>query len=123
MIMVYISVSMTKLRLHIILRHQDNAQLFQSLPYHQGKVLGGSSSINYMVYIRGSIHDYDSWEDYGAEGWNFKSVEHNFRNVEYARGQYMPKNMGKNGRVKLSNTYNPKSQLTKLVDGIARSFG
>ncbi|XP_076333084.1 glucose dehydrogenase [FAD, quinone]-like [Tachypleus tridentatus] len=41
----------------------------------RGKVLGGSSVLNYMLYIRGNPRDYDSWErDYGAYGWNWREV-------------------------------------------------
>ena len=40
----------------------------------RGRVLGGTSSINAMIYIRGSPHDYDRWAKDGAEGWSFKDV-------------------------------------------------
>lgn len=42
---------------------------------HQGRVLGGSGSINGMVYVRGTAHDYDDWERvYGCTGWSHKDV-------------------------------------------------
>ena len=47
-----------------------NRQIF--LP--RGKVLGGSSAINGMVYIRGHQNDYDLWRQSGCEGWAFKDV-------------------------------------------------
>lgn len=46
----------------------------RSLWWPRGKVLGGSSSINAMCYIRGHAKDYDEWAALGCEGWDWKSV-------------------------------------------------
>ncbi|MBZ4021926.1 glucose-methanol-choline oxidoreductase [Rhodobacter sp. TJ_12] len=49
----------------------------------QGRVLGGSSSINGMVYVRGHKADYDAWEqDFGATGWNGDEMLHYFKKAE-----------------------------------------
>lgn len=41
----------------------------------RGRVLGGSSVLNYMLYIRGNSRDYDAWaKDHGAYGWSWKEV-------------------------------------------------
>ncbi|MEM9370517.1 MAG: choline dehydrogenase [Pseudomonadota bacterium] len=48
----------------------------------RGRVLGGSSSINAMVYIRGNAWDYDNWAEMGAVGWSYKDVLPSFRRVE-----------------------------------------
>src|SRR5687767_579334 len=48
----------------------------------RGKVLGGSSSINGLVYVRGNPRDFDRWESEGAKGWNYASVLPYFRRAE-----------------------------------------
>ena len=52
----------------------------------RGKVLGGSSSINGMVYVRGHAMDFDFWRDSGAEGWGFADVLPYFRRMEHWHG-------------------------------------
>lgn len=46
----------------------------RQMAFPKGKVMGGSSSINGMVYIRGQHVDYDLWEQQGAKGWSFNDV-------------------------------------------------
>lgn len=48
----------------------------------RGKVLGGSSSINGMVYVRGHAKDFDEWEAHGAEGWNYQACLPYFQKAE-----------------------------------------
>ncbi|MCX7564810.1 choline dehydrogenase [Sulfitobacter sp. F26169L] len=48
----------------------------------RGKVVGGSSSINGMVYVRGHALDYDHWRDEGADGWSYADVLPYFRRME-----------------------------------------
>jgi len=48
----------------------------------RGKVLGGSSSINGLVYVRGNPHDFDRWEEEGARGWSYRNVLPYFRRAE-----------------------------------------
>ncbi len=52
----------------------------------RGKVLGGSSSINGMVYVRGHGRDFDEWEALGAAGWNFGNCLPYFRRSESWQG-------------------------------------
>ncbi len=49
------------------------------LNYPRGKVLGGSSAINAMIYMRGQREDYDNWRQMGLEGWGWDDVKPIFR--------------------------------------------
>jgi choline dehydrogenase len=54
----------------------------RKLYWPRGKVLGGSSSINGMIYIRGHSRDYDQWRQMGLEGWGFGDVLPYFKRAE-----------------------------------------
>ena len=49
----------------------------------RGKVIGGSSSINGMVYVRGHAKDFDHWAESGADGWSFADVLPYFKRMEH----------------------------------------
>ena len=48
----------------------------------RGRVVGGSSSINGLIFIRGQQQDFDDWQDLGATGWGYKDVLPHFRSLE-----------------------------------------
>src|SRR5690606_1781647 len=52
------------------------------MAWPRGKVLGGSSAINGMVYVRGQPEDFDAWRDQGNPGWSYDEVLPYFRRSE-----------------------------------------
>jgi choline dehydrogenase len=54
----------------------------RSLPLPRGRVHGGSSSVNGMIYMRGHSSDYDGWRQMGAPGWSYSDVLPYFRRME-----------------------------------------
>ncbi|XP_021368451.1 glucose dehydrogenase [FAD, quinone]-like [Mizuhopecten yessoensis] len=55
-------------------KHACFAMKEQRSFWPRGRVLGGSSSLNWMAYVRGNRHDYDSWSEEGCDGWSYKDV-------------------------------------------------
>ncbi|HHV68037.1 MAG TPA: GMC family oxidoreductase [Ochrobactrum intermedium] len=54
----------------------------RSLTIPQGRTIGGGSSVNAMIYIRGQAQDYDDWADLGCKGWDYESVLPAFKKCE-----------------------------------------
>jgi choline dehydrogenase len=54
----------------------------RKLQWPRGKVLGGSSSLNGLLYVRGQAEDYDRWEKLGNKGWSFKEILPYFKKSE-----------------------------------------
>src|SRR3979490_3291115 len=74
----------------------------RSLGYARGKVLGGCSSINAMVYMRGQKDDYDHWAALGNRGWTWDEVLPVFRSLEdYELGAV--DGYGSGGEVRVEN--------------------
>ncbi len=53
------------------------------IPIPRGRTLGGSSSINGMLYVRGNPLDYNTWSQFGNRGWGYDSVLPYFRKAEH----------------------------------------
>ena len=67
-----------------VVSQQETA--FRSMTWPRGKVLGGSSAINGLLYIRGQRADYDKWASMGAMGWSYKDVLPFFKTSECYEG-------------------------------------
>ncbi len=83
----------------------------RALYWPRGKVVGGSSSINAMIYIRGNPADYDAWEAAGNRGWSFRKVLPYFlKSEDQARGKSAMHGVGGPLRVEDLRTINPLSR-------------
>ncbi|MET0592289.1 MAG: GMC family oxidoreductase N-terminal domain-containing protein, partial [Polyangiaceae bacterium] len=77
----------------------------------RGKLLGGSSAINAMIYIRGNPADYDGWANNGARGWSYADVLPFFlKSEDQARGKIPGHAVGGPLRVEDLRTVNPMSR-------------
>jgi choline dehydrogenase len=68
----------------------------------RGKVIGGSSSINGMVYVRGHAKDFDTWAEMGADGWSYADVLPYFKRMEQSHGGSGPEFRGTDGPLHVS---------------------
>ncbi|KAA0202433.1 hypothetical protein HAZT_HAZT005687, partial [Hyalella azteca] len=59
--------------------------------YTRGKVIGGSGTINQLMYHRGNPQDYDNWAALGNTGWNYKTVLEYFKKSEDYQGPVKPR--------------------------------
>lgn len=95
----------------------DGRRLFMP----RGKTLGGSSSINAMLFVRGNSADFDSWSKSGAEGWSYDEVLPYFRKMEnFSRGgsEYR----GVDGPLHVSD-HRSRTGLTQTLIDAAQSAG
>lgn len=71
---------------HLYRSDADEGIAGRQMDCPRGRVLGGSSSINGLIYIRGQHEDFDDWEDLGADGWAHRDVLPHFRSLETYNG-------------------------------------
>uniref|UniRef100_UPI00372D2AF3 choline dehydrogenase n=1 Tax=Roseixanthobacter liquoris TaxID=3119921 RepID=UPI00372D2AF3 len=87
----------------------------------RGKVIGGSSSVNGMVYVRGNPHDFDRWEEEGAHGWGYRDVLPYFQRAE---GRQEGGDEYRGGSGQLTTSYGPvDNPLYKVFVEAAQQAG
>lgn len=101
----------------------NQAQINGSISWTRGKMLGGSSNMNGMLYVKGSTYDYQRWYDNGNTDWHPETVEKYFKKAENYQYQALLKNAavrneyGHKGKLiinRFNSTYRP---LTEEVLG------
>ena len=88
----------------------------------RGKMLGGSSSINGMVYIRGQAQDYDHWAQLGNRGWSYQDVLPVFKRMESYDGG-SDEFRGRNGVLRVTDTPRHKVPLLEMMIAAAERMG
>lgn len=81
----------------------------------RGKVLGGSSAINAMIYIRGQKEDYDEWEQVSSSDWSFDSVLPVFKGFEQ-NGCLNDAYHGQSGELAVNNLISPNPASQVFID-------
>ncbi len=93
----------------------------RSIVWPRGRVLGGSSSINGLIFIRGQHEDFDDWERLGASGWSYRELLPYFRRYErYSGGE--SQYHGGLGEFEVSDLRNDNAASAAWVDAAAE-FG
>jgi choline dehydrogenase len=89
------------------------------IPIPRGKLLGGSSSINGMVFVRGQSQDYDTWAQFGNRGWSYREVLPIFRDMESYQGDADDEYRGRGGPLKVTESF----ETGPLYDALIKAAG
>jgi choline dehydrogenase len=92
------------------------------LPVPRGKLLGGSSSINGMVFVRGQAQDFDTWAQMGNRGWSYHDVLPIFQRMESYAGEGDDAFRGREGPLRVTNP-EPRDPLFATIIKAAAQVG
>jgi choline dehydrogenase len=95
---------------------QDDGIAGRSIPWPRGRVLGGSSSINGLLYVRGQAQDYDAWAQMGCTGWSWEDVLPYFKRAENWEGTDDTGLRGKGGPLSVQNSRLSRDVVDRWVD-------
>jgi choline dehydrogenase len=87
----------------------------RSIYWPRGKVLGGSSSLNAMMWVRGFAADYDHWAERAGDDWSFESLLPYFRKVEAVAGSSDPDH-GTEGALSIQRQRSPRSHTAVFLE-------
>ncbi|MEM9454477.1 MAG: GMC family oxidoreductase N-terminal domain-containing protein [Myxococcota bacterium] len=94
----------------------------RSMPILQGRVLGGGTSVNGRIFLRGNRKDYDYWGYLGNEGWSYEEVLPYFRKLEDYEGG-SSEYRGAGGPLHIRDLINPTQAATTFVEAaVERGF-
>ncbi|CAB4742832.1 unannotated protein [freshwater metagenome] len=96
--------------------------LDRKMPVPRGKVLGGSSSVNGMVYVRGNRANYDSWAAEGCAGWDADSVNAAYRRMEDYEGG-ADEFRGEGGPIRVTVNKTPQEGSLDFIQATAEVTG
>jgi choline dehydrogenase len=94
---------------------QDKGLNGRSIMWPRGKVLGGSSSINGLLYVRGQDEDFNHWAQLGNKGWAWQDVLPYFRKAEHWQGEEH-EDRGKGGPLHVSGNQTERDVVTAWID-------
>jgi len=87
----------------------------------RGKILGGSSSINGLAFVRGQSHDFDTWAQMGNKGWSYEEVLPFFKRMEsYEGGQGDDQYRGRSGPLRVTNPPPPHPLFEAVIAAAAQ---
>src|SRR6201996_9277036 len=92
----------------------------RKLPVPRGKLLGGSSSINGMAFVRGQAQDFDTWAQMGNQGWSYDDVLPLFKRMESYRGGGSDEFRGRNGPLRVTNPEPSDRLFAALIEAAAQ---
>lgn len=95
---------------------RDDGLNGRSIPWPRGRVLGGSSSINGLLYVRGQSQDYNHWAQLGNKGWDWDNTLPYFKKAENWLGDQARDNRGTGGPLQVSPTRLKREIVDKWID-------
>ena len=92
----------------------------RSIYWPRGKMLGGSTSMNAMMWVRGFAADYDGWAQAAGPGWSYRALLPYFRRVERVQGNTDP-DQGSGGAVHVQHQRSPRSHTATFLTAVEQA--